>query len=105
MADNLRFIQLLDVLEHDDRAHHLDPLGIGNADDRYLGDLGQLVDLLQLAAGDVFATAFDHVLLAVDDGDVAILFAGRQITAVEPAALEGFGGALRVVEVAAELLR
>jgi hypothetical protein len=48
---------------------------------------GQAVDrLLDLAAGHVLAAGLDHVLLAVDDGDVALVVDRGQVAAVEPVA-------------------
>ena len=77
-----------------------------DADDRDLGDRGMPVqDLLDLARGDVLAARVDHVLLAVDDRQVAVRVHGRQIPGVKPAAGERRLGALGVVVVAGGDLR
>ena len=57
-------------------------------------------DVLHLGAVDVLAAGDDHVLLAVDDPDVALVVLTNQVTGVEPAAGERLGGGLRVVPVA-----
>ena len=65
-----------------------------------LGHAGQLIQhVLDLAAGDVLATALDHVFLTIDNCDEALTVHGAQIPAVEPATGEHLGGALSVVVV------
>ena len=98
--------QRLPGLDHDHRDHRLDPARMRHADHRHLGDLRQLVDhFLDLAAGDVLAAGLDHVLLAVDDGDVALGVDGGEIAGMKPAALERGLGALVVVEIAEHQVR
>ena len=61
--------------------------------------------LFDLAAGDILAAGLDHVLLAVDDGDIALLVDGGEIAGMEPAALEGGRRAFVVVEIAEHQMR
>src|SRR5207237_795058 len=53
-----------------------------------------------LGAVDVLAAGDDHVLLAVDDPDIALVVLADQVAGVEPTAFERLGGGLRVVPVA-----
>jgi hypothetical protein len=48
-------------------------------------------DLLDLARVDVVAAADDHVLLAVDDEEVAVLVDAGHVARVEPAVLDRLG--------------
>ena len=74
--------------------------GSGTPIDRHLGDLGvRGQDVLHLGAVDVLAAGDDHVLLAVDDVDVAVLVLPHQVTGMEPAAAERLGGLLGLVPV------
>src|SRR4051794_14197665 len=78
--------RVLAVLEHDRGADLLPHLLVGHSDHGGLGDGGVLVeDLLDLARVDVVAPADDHVLLAVDDEEVAVLVDLGHISRVEPA--------------------
>src|SRR4051812_47432316 len=78
--------RLLPWLQHDGRRDLLAHRLVGHADHRRLGDRRVLVqDLLDLARIDVVAAADDHVLLAVDDEEVAILVELRHVAGVEPA--------------------
>ena len=106
MLDHGALVELLAILDHDDRRHRLHPARMRQADHRDLGDFGQAVDrLLDLAAGDVLASCLDHVLFAVDDSDVAVRVHGGQVAGMEPAALEGGPRALVVVEIAQHQVR
>src|SRR5690606_4198687 len=55
---------------------------------------------LDLDGGDVLATGDDDVLEAVLDLHVTVLVPHTQVAGMEPAALEGFGGGGRVLQVA-----
>src|SRR5690606_23518027 len=55
---------------------------------------------LDLDGGDVFATGDDDVLEAVLDLHVTVLVPHTQVAGMEPAALEGFGGGGRVLQIA-----
>src|SRR3954454_9448286 len=84
-ADGVR-VGLRAVLEDDRRRDLLAHLLVRHADDRGLRDRGVLVeDLLDLARVDVVAAADDHVLLAVDDEEVAVLVDLGHVARVEPA--------------------
>jgi hypothetical protein len=76
-------------LDDDLRDHRLDPARMRHADHGHLRHLRQPVDrFLDLAARHVFAAGLDHVLLAIDDGDVALGVDGGEIAGMKPAALE-----------------
>ena len=57
-------------------------------------------DVLDFARIDVLAAADDHVLLAVDEEEVAVRVDVADVSRVEPPAAEGFRGRVRVPEVA-----
>ena len=86
MPDHCGFVDGVSDFNDDNRGDGFDPARVRQADDRDLGDLRQLIDsLLDLTARNILATGFDHVLLAINDGDVALAIDGRQVTAVIPA--------------------
>ena len=59
---------------HSQECHRVFPgPRVGSADDRDLGDRRQLEQRVDLGGGDVDAIADDHVLLAVGDGEPAVL--------------------------------
>ena len=100
-GERAQLVRLDRLAGDDDRADGLDPAVVGDADDRDLGDRGMPVqDLLDLARGDVLAARVDHVLLAVDDRQVAVRVHRGEVAAVEPAARERGLGALGIVVVA-----
>src|SRR5215207_9388113 len=76
---------------------------VWDAHDRDLADGGMLVeDLFDLARVDVEPAADDQLLLAVDDEEVAVLVALREIAGVQPSVLvDGPGGRFRAVPIAA----
>ena len=79
--------QVVRVPCDDDRQRRLAPPRVRDADQRHLGDLGvRGQDVLDLGAVDVLAAGDDHVLLAVDDVEVAVLVLAHQVAGVEPAA-------------------
>ena len=81
------------VLERDRGADLLAVLVVGHAEHRGLAHGRVLVeDLLDLARVDVVAAADDHVLLAVDDEEVAVLVDGRHVAGVQPAVADRLGG-------------
>ena len=55
---------------------------------------------LDLARGNVLAAAHDHVLLAIDDGEVAALVEPAEVAGVQPAVDDRRGRCGLVVEVA-----
>ena len=61
--------------------------------------------LLDLAAGHVLTAGLDHVLLAVDDRDVALGIDRGQVSAVKPASLTRRGRALLVLVVPLQKMR
>ncbi len=77
----------------DDR---LAPALVGQPEDGHLAD-GRVAheDLLDLDRVDVLAAGDDHVLLAVDERDVAVLVDLAEVAGVEPAAAERLGRRLR----------
>src|SRR5690606_16899389 len=100
-------VGLAALLRHHERADDLAPLLVGQADDRDLGDaVAAQQDGLDLARVDVRRPGDDEVLLAVDDGDEALLVADGDVAggqvAVRP---DRRGGGLRVVQVADHVVR
>jgi len=88
-------------LGDDDGGDRLHPARMADPEDGDLGDAVQFVDgLLDLATGDVLSARFDHVLLPVDDREVAVVGKDTQVAGVEPAATVGFGRLFLVIEVA-----
>ena len=88
------------VAGDDHRQRGLTPCRVRHADERDLGDLGvRGQDVLHLGAVDVLAARDDHVLLAVDHVEVAVLVLPDEVAGVEPAAAEGLGGLVRLVPV------
>ncbi len=77
-------------LQGDVRARHLAPSLVRDADDGDLGHRGMGGDgLLHLDRRDVLAAGHDHVLLAIDDREVAVRGRrprGRRCAAIRPAA-------------------
>src|SRR3954463_7452883 len=61
--------------------------------------------LLELARVDVVALVDEHVLLAVDDGEVAVLVDRADVAGAQPAVLEHLGRGLDLVVVTAHHLR
>jgi hypothetical protein len=61
--------------------------------------------LLDLARVDVEAAAQDHLLLAVDDEEVAVLVDPRHVARVEPAVLDRLGGRIVLAPVALHHVR
>src|SRR5712691_6985484 len=87
-------------LERDDRFHLLAKPLVGDTDDGRLGHGGMCVDdLLDLTRVDVEAASDDHLLLAIDDEEEAVLVDIAQVAGVEPAAFEGFDVGLGLVPV------
>src|SRR6516164_3318450 len=71
------------------------------ADHRHLRHLWQFVNhFFDLTAGHILTASLDHVLLAIDHEDVAVVINGREIAGMKPAALEGDIGSLVVVKIA-----
>ena len=86
---------------HDHRADLLAHHRVGHADDRDLADAGRAGErVLDLDAVHVLAAAVDHVLLAVDDLDEAVVVDPRQVAGVQPAVDERLRGLLGLVPVA-----
>ena len=84
-ALDLLGIRLVAGLEDDRGADVLAELVVGQAHDRGLHDVGVLVEhLLDLARVDVEAAADDHLLLAVDDEEIAVVVDPGQIAGVKP---------------------
>lgn len=65
----------LDVgLEHEERLHRLIANRVINADDRHLGKARECIEnLFNLRGGNIFASALNHVGLAIDEIHPAIL--------------------------------
>ena len=89
--------------QHHDRADLLAHHRVGNADHRDL-EHGRVLHerVLDLDAVDVLAAAVDHVLLAVDDLDEAVVVDAGQVAGVQPAVDERLGGLLGLVPVAGD---
>ena len=86
---------------------HLAGLLVGPSDDRRLGD-GRVRDehRLELGRRHLVALVLDELLDAVDEHDVAVLVGAADVAGVQPAVVvDGGGGRLGVVEVAAHDLR
>src|SRR3989442_1188603 len=89
MRDQLRLARRGAGCEHDEREGRLDPARVGHPDDRSVRDVGMLEQrALDLRRVDVLAAGDDQVLLAVDDVEVSLVVAPREVAAVEPAARE-----------------
>src|SRR5690606_25404657 len=103
--DDLLFGQGLALSDDHECGHRLDPVGVGQAHDGDFADLVELVNgFFHLAAGNVFATRLDHVLLAVHHGDEALGIDDAQVATMEPASFEGGGGTFCIVVVAQQQL-
>ena len=74
---------------YDDGSSDLSPAVVGDADDGRLGH-GRVLEeaVLDLDGRDVLAAADDHVLLAVDDGQVPLGVQRPAVAGVEPPTLE-----------------
>src|SRR5262245_66371777 len=91
----------LSGLDDDYRDHRLDPVRMRYADYRHLRHLWQFVNhFFDLTAGHILTASLNHVLLAIDHKDVAVVINGGEIAGVEPAAHKGGIGSLVVVEIA-----
>ena len=98
--------QLVAGARHDDGGDGLDPARVGDAEHGRLGHRRVRVDdLLDLARGDVLAARLDHVLLAVDDVEVALVVEDAEVAGVQPAVAERLGRLGGVVPVAEHRLR
>jgi hypothetical protein len=74
---------------------------VGHAEDGGHRDVGVLREhLLDLAGVHVVAVADDHVLRAVDDGEVAVVVLGAEVAGAEPAVDDGRGRVVGTVQVA-----
>ncbi len=56
--------------------------------------------LLQFERRDIFAAAYDDVLSAIDDQNIAIFVDGGHVAGMEPSSAQGLGGGFRLVPVA-----
>lgn len=84
----------------DDRLDGLAPLLVGDADHAGFPHGGVFVQSgLDLGAVDVEATRDDHVLLAVDEEEIAVLPHPGQVSGVHPAVPEGLRGQFRLLPV------
>ena len=98
--------QLVAGARHDDGGDGLDPARVRDAEHGRLGHRRVRVDdLLDLARGDVLAAGLDHVLLAVDDVEVALVVEDAEVAGVQPAVAERLGRLGGVVPVAEHRLR
>src|SRR5690606_19982580 len=90
-------------LEHDDRADAFAPLRIGHADHRAFG-YGVVLQqrVFDFPRINVFAAGNDHVFLAVDQMQHAVLVEHAHVAGVDPAVANGVGGGDVIVPVAAE---
>ena len=89
--------------EHDERFDGLTPLGVGHTDDGGFGDGGVLDEgVFDLDRRDVLAAGDDDVLLAVGDGEVAVVVDPPAVTGVEPSVADDLGGVCGLLPVAAE---
>ena len=89
------------LAQRDRGAHLLAHQLVRHPDHGDLDDVGVGVDdLLDLARVHVHAAAQDHVLLAVDDREVALVVHGREVAGAEPAVGDGLGGRLGLAPVA-----
>ena len=84
----------------DDGGDRLAPFVVGHADHGDHRDIGMLRQhVLDLARKNVEAAGDDHVLLAVEDEQVAALVGSGDVAGMQPAALQGFGGLFRPLPV------
>ena len=87
--------------QHHHGPHRLAPVRIGHADHRDFAHRRVLRHrLLDFAAVDVLAARDDHVLLAVDEVQVALVVDVADVAGVHPAVAQRLRGRIRVVPVA-----
>ena len=87
-------------LQRHGRDHDLAPLRIGSADHRRHFDSGMSVKyFLDIVREYVLATADDHVLLAIDDVEVALLVEATHVSQGEEPAFSCLRRRLRIVEI------
>ena len=101
MLDDVGLGDLGALAHFEERTRHLAPLRVRRRHHR--GDQHGRVavqDFLDLDAGDVLAAGDDDVLAAVLDLHVAVRVHHGQVAGVEPAAAEGLGRGLGVLQVA-----
>ena len=101
VGDDLVLGRGLALAQLDEGTGRFAPFVVGPGDDRGGGDRGVAGEhALDLQRGDVLAAGDDHVLGPVGDADIAVGLDHAQIAGVIPAALEGFGGGLRILQIA-----
>ena len=89
------------MAEDDRGGDELAPSGVGQTEDGGFEDGGVRVeDVLDLGGEDLLAAGDDHVLLAIDDVEVALGVEGREVAGAEPAVDEGLGGLVGTLPVA-----
>src|SRR5262249_17037057 len=100
--DDLLNSRILAGMQHDTGSRRLAPLIVGHAHHRHLEDLGMLCEhALDLGRIDVLAAADDHVVLAIDQMQEALLAGVAHVAAGLPLAVPD-GVARRAVAVVAE---
>src|SRR3984893_2259039 len=91
------------IPDHDDGLDGLDPFGMGHPDYRGIQHIGVTCEcLFDFTAVDVLAAGNDHVLLAIDEKQVAFLVQDTNVARVIPAVAQRFERRRSVVPVAIE---
>ena len=92
--------------QHDERLHDLALGGVRHADGRRLehGRVG-IEDLVHLAGIHLESRDDDHLLLPVDDEEVAVLVHPHDVAGEEPAVTENARGLFRTMPVAVHEIR
>src|SRR5690606_6999220 len=94
------------ILAGDDGDNPVAPMFVGKTDHSGLDNTGKFEkNIFHFAGIDVVATGNQHVVFAVDNIEKAVLIHDADITGVEPAAAERFGGFIRFLPVVGHQLR
>src|SRR5262249_52189151 len=106
IVDDLLLGGRLAVPQHYVYLDRLAPAWVGHADGDDFAHFGMLEQrLLDIARIHVHAAADDHVLLAVDDAEVAVSVLAGDVARIQPAIAQDLRGLIRPIPVALHHLR